>query len=51
MVMNGKRRNTWASVTEDPRTIGIIGARGTVGVFHPALFRVVDVLVAFDIRD
>jgi len=26
-----------------PRTIGIIGTRGTVDVFHPAPFRVVDV--------
>jgi len=34
-----------------PRTIGIIGARGTAGDFHPAPFRVVDVLAAFDVRD
>ena len=34
-----------------PRTIGTIGARGTVDVFHPTPFRVVDVLAAFDVRD
>ena len=33
------------------RTIGIIGARSTVDVFHPAPFGVVDVLGTFDIRD
>ena len=36
---------------EHPRTIGIISARGTVDVFHPAPFGVVDVLDVFDIRD
>ena len=34
-----------------PRAIGIIGARGTVDVFHPAPFRVADVLAAFNILD
>jgi len=34
-----------------PSTIGIIGARGTADVFHPAPFGVADVLDAFDIRD
>ena len=33
------------------RTIGIIGARGTADVSHPAPFQVVDVLAAFDICD
>jgi len=36
---------------EHPRTICIIGARGTADVFHPAPFAVVDVLDAFDIRN
>jgi len=31
-----------------PRTIGIIGTRGTVGVFRPAPFGVVDVLETFN---
>ena len=34
-----------------PRTIGIIGARGAVDVFHPAPFGVVDILDAFDVRN
>ena len=32
-------------------TIEVIGARGTIDVFHPAPFRVVGILGAFDIRD
>ena len=32
-------------------TTGITEARGTIGVFHPAPFGIVDILDAFDIRD
>ena len=40
-----------SDITDTRDTIGIIDNRGTIGVFHPAPYGVVDILDAFDIRD